>query len=204
MGRSWSRRHADHAVSLALPPDLPTAVAEGGRDDLDRVSVDAAALNGHVQRRTHTASCRASAWCQRRANNPMQFSVNLKPRASLQYAHTHHVTNGIPDEDDDEGFVVLVDERGKNSRFVKASIGESGLVIAGHDMGPAVEMFFKRDDYEFWYTVPPRHLAALALRIGAEHDTILQTLEADWSGARFNDLEEILEDPALEVTFTSF
>jgi hypothetical protein len=47
-------------------------------------------------------------------------------------------------------------------------------------------------------------LSEFALRICAEPDTILQTLEANWSGTRFNDLEEILLDPTMKVKFDSY
>ena len=107
-------------------------------------------------------------------------------------------------DDDDGKSVVLVSERGENSRHVEASMTDAGLVISGQDMGPLVELIFKDDDYEFWYTVPTDQLSEFARRIGAEPDTILQILKANWSGARFKDLEEILSDPTMRVKFHSY
>jgi hypothetical protein len=107
-------------------------------------------------------------------------------------------------DDDDGRSVILVSERGANSRRVTASMSDNGLVISGQDMGPLVEMIFNDDDYEFWYTVPTDQLSEFARRIGAKPDTILQTLKAKWSGARFEDLEEILRDPTMKVRFDSY
>lgn len=99
--------------------------------------------------------------------------------------------------------VILLREGGENSRIVRASIDESGLVIEGHDMGPLVEQIFGDSDYEYWYRVPTTRLDDFAARIGAEPDTILPTLESDWSGPKYYDLVEILRDPDLGIRFHS-
>jgi hypothetical protein len=98
---------------------------------------------------------------------------------------------------------LLVNESGaENPRTVSAKIDGAGdLVFSGVDWGPGVEEFFGRDEIEFWYTVRRGDLGAFAKVASVDPDRLLESLHEKWSGARFNELADLMRTDPDELGF---
>jgi len=62
----------------------------------------------------------------------------------------------------------LYREDGKNYRSVSAHLSDERFSIETIDMGPAPEMFWGSDDYEFWTRVPKDAWGELLMAIARE------------------------------------
>jgi hypothetical protein len=85
------------------------------------------------------------------------------------------------------------DEGGDSERTVTLVPGGS-LTIEGYDTGPAVEVFFHHDDYEFHRTVPPKGVARLreALGVAADGDLLAAIGQRfSWTHELDNFLDEL-------------
>lgn len=83
--------------------------------------------------------------------------------------------------------VTLVVEAGRNPRtLVLEGTDEGGVRLTGYDRGPIVRETFGRDDYEYWLTIAPDGLQALAMALIAER--------ALGKGDAFVSLEQLCKD----------
>jgi len=93
----------------------------------------------------------------------------------------------------------------RDQRVVSVFFDDHGnLVIEVVDSGPLVEKFFGDSDYEFWYRVAADRVDELATRLGSDRAKILETIEEQWLGEKFYELEAILREPGIEARFSSY
>lgn len=98
-----------------------------------------------------------------------------------------------------------VTEDEANMRVITVFKDETGtLVIEVVDSGPLVEDFWGTDDYEFWYRVPADRIKALARRLDAAPDRLIEEIEKNWLDERFYVLEDILRESDIAAKFVSY
>ena len=81
---------------------------------------------------------------------------------------------------------------------------DGDLVFSAQDIGPDAEAFTGDSDYEFWYTIPKRHLPDFAELVGIDASQPSEGLLAKWRGdKRFGELQEIMRATSY-VRFDSY
>ena len=90
---------------------------------------------------------------------------------------------------------------GADSRNLWAFIDQIGdLHINGQDLGPGTAMVSSDGEYEWFRTIRKVDQPRLVELLGAgENQPILDTLEAEWSGAQSYDLEKLLRDSDIDT-----
>ena len=61
---------------------------------------------------------------------------------------------------------------------VTAELSDGKLQVSGHDIGPLVEKFFGRDEYEYWVTLDQENTGKLFRSLGCEERSGEEQLEA--------------------------
>ena len=91
----------------------------------------------------------------------------------------------------------ILDVQGPTSIYVDIGIKENGdVLISGQDIGEAPLKFFKRDDYEYWYTISSESKDALLLAL------FEYTFKGD-TGFE-SKLRKLLKDNDIEFEFSSY
>ena len=69
---------------------------------------------------------------------------------------------------DDQTYVEIYRQEGKNFRSVCARLEEDKFTLDTQDMGPLVEEFWGDSDYEFWTIVPKEAWGQLLMALSIE------------------------------------
>lgn len=85
-------------------------------------------------------------------------------------------------------------------RNLQATIDDSGLVIAGHDLGPGVQDTLGAAEYEWARTIATEHLDTLQAHLGGP---ILDVLQAEYADDNAVHLDRMLEESGVPIGYWS-
>jgi len=74
---------------------------------------------------------------------------------------------------------------GLDQRYLSATLNSEGdLVIAGQDLGPAVEQFFGEREYEWAHTIKKQHIPQFLELLDQDPQADVMTVLQSFTGAR--------------------